>query len=102
MANPLVMDRARSNLTSRAFWVATLERMIRTFAQVLLAKLGLESVGIIHAKWSEGLSLAAGAALAALLTAVATSGTASGGPGLTEQPDPRVTGTAGGHPAPKP
>lgn len=83
-----------TQFTSRAFWVATLERMIRTFAQVLIATLGLESAGVIHGNWSEGLSLAAGAALVALLTAVASSGTVSGGPGLTEQPDPAVVHAA--------
>ncbi|WHX19839.1 holin [Streptomyces malaysiensis subsp. malaysiensis] len=70
-------------MNTTAFWIATVERAIRTFAQTLIAALGLDSAGIVDAPWADGLSLAAGAALVALLTAIATSGGAEG-PGLTE------------------
>lgn len=83
-----------SQLTSRGFWIATLERMIRTFAQVLVATLGLESVGVVNANWGDGLSLAAGAAVATLLTAVATSGVGGAGPGITEHPDAAAAAAA--------
>ncbi|WP_369383952.1 holin [Streptomyces sp. cg36] len=66
-----------------AFWKATGERAVRTAAQTLVAALGLDSAGVLHADWSDGLSLAAGAALLAVLTAIATSGGAEG-PGVTE------------------
>mgnify|MGYP002623186529 CR=1 FL=1 len=66
-----------------AFWKATAERAVRTFAQVLVGSLGLDTLGIIHANWSEGLALGAGAAVLAVLTAIATSG-GTEGPGLTE------------------
>ncbi|MFC9861466.1 MULTISPECIES: holin [unclassified Streptomyces] len=66
-----------------AFWTATGERSVRTGAQVLAAALGLDSAGLIHADWGDALSLAGGAALLAVLTAVATSGGPEG-PGLTE------------------
>lgn len=69
-------------MTTTAFWAATAERMARTFAQALIAALGLDSVGVLDAPWGEGLSLAGGAALLALLTAVASGG--AGGPGWTE------------------
>ncbi|NGO69298.1 holin [Streptomyces sp. SB3404] len=67
-----------------AFWTATLERMVRTFAQALIAALGLDSTGVLEAPWGDALSLAGGAAVLALLTAVATSGTGGDGPGVTE------------------
>lgn len=67
-----------------AFWRATAERTARTFAQVLLAALGLDSAGIVHANWVDGLSLAGGAAVLTLLTAVAASGPGPDGPGLAE------------------
>ncbi|MGW7517646.1 holin [Streptomyces sp. NPDC054796] len=76
-------------MTTRAFWIATFERMIRTFAQTLIASLGLESTGIVDANWADGLSLAGSAAVLALLTAVATSGGTHDGPGLTERPAPK-------------
>ncbi|MET8475443.1 holin [Streptomyces sp. NPDC006422] len=63
------------------FWKATSERALRTGAQVLVGALGLDQLGVIHARWSEGLALAGGAALLAVLTAVAT----PGGPGWTEK-----------------
>lgn len=66
-----------------AFWKATAERAVRTFAQVLVGSLGLDTLGIVHANWREGLALGAGAAVLAVLTAIATSAGAEG-PGLTE------------------
>lgn len=71
-------------MLTKAFWKATAERMVRTFAQVLIGSLGLDTLGVINAQWGEGLALAAGAALLSLLTAVAASGAGPTGPGLTE------------------
>ncbi|GGJ82119.1 hypothetical protein GCM10011583_12110 [Streptomyces camponoticapitis] len=68
---------------TKAFWKSTSERAVRTGAQVLAATLGLETLGVINADWGDGLSLAAGAALLAVLTGVATSG-GTEGPGITE------------------
>jgi len=70
-------------MRTAAFWKATAERAIRTFAQVLVGSLGLDTLGLVNANWGEGLALAAGAAVLAVLTAVATSG-GTEGPGLTE------------------
>ncbi|NGO71348.1 holin [Streptomyces boncukensis] len=71
-------------MTTAAFWTATFERMIRTFAQALIAALGLDEAGLVDAPWGDALSLAGGSAVLALLTAVATSGTGGDGPGVTE------------------
>ncbi|MFG2225398.1 holin [Streptomyces sp. NPDC048644] len=72
-------------MTELAFWGATFERIVRTFAQALLAILGANEVGILDAPWVDALSTAGMAAVLALLTAVATSGTGTGGgPGITE------------------
>ncbi|MER8083859.1 holin [Streptomyces sp. NPDC094048] len=68
---------------TKAFWKATGERAVRTGAQALVAALGLDTVGLIRADWGDGLSLAGGAALLAVLTAVVASGGPEG-PGLTE------------------
>ncbi|MFE2600097.1 holin [Streptomyces sp. NPDC059396] len=68
---------------TKAFWKSTGERAVRTAAQTLVATLGLDTVGVIHADWSDGLSLASGSALLAVLTGIATSG-GTEGPGLTE------------------
>lgn len=71
-------------MATAAFWRATAERMIRTFAQALIAALGLDSAGLVDAPWGDALSMAGGAAVLALLTAVATSGAGGDGPGVTE------------------
>jgi hypothetical protein len=70
-------------MLTKAFWKATTERSVRTFAQVLVGALGLDTLGVVHANWAEGLALGAGAAVLTVLTAVATSG-GTEGPGLTE------------------
>ena len=69
---------------TKAFWKATGERAIRTGAQVLAASLGLETVGVVNGNWGDGLSLAGGAMLLAVLTAIATSRAGNPGPGITE------------------
>ncbi|MFG3090695.1 holin [Streptomyces antibioticus] len=68
---------------TKAFWKATGERSVRTFAQVLVGSLGLDTLGIINANWGEGLALGAGASVLTVLTAIATSGGGEG-PGITE------------------
>ncbi|WP_425824688.1 holin [Streptomyces fractus] len=68
------------------FWQATIKRTVRTDAQVLVGSLGLDRLGVIHAKWNEGLAPAGGATVLAVLTAVAM----PNGPGLTENPPGRT------------
>ncbi|MFC4512524.1 holin [Streptomyces ehimensis] len=70
-------------MTTAAFWIATLERMVRTFAQALLGTLGAGATGVLDADWPGALSAAGLATVLALLTAIATSG-GTPGPGITE------------------
>lgn len=71
-------------MMTRAFWKATLERMIRTFAQAVLALLGGDGLGLIDVDWGQAFSIGGLAAVAALLTAIVASGGTTTGPGLTE------------------
>ncbi|KND30071.1 holin [Streptomyces stelliscabiei] len=71
-------------MTNRAFWKATLERMVRTFAQAVLALLGGDGLGLIDVDWGQAFSIGGLAAVAALLTAIVASGGTTTGPGLTE------------------
>jgi hypothetical protein len=71
-------------LTDKAFWTATAERAIRTFAQTLIATLGLDTTDVLNVPWERGITLATTAALLSVLTSLATTGTGRGGPGLTE------------------
>jgi len=71
-------------MTTSGFWKATAERIIRTFAQALLAVLGAEQFGLFDAPWTAAFSTAGMAAFLALVTAVAAAGDEQGGPGITE------------------
>ncbi|RDG37976.1 holin [Streptomyces corynorhini] len=66
-----------------AFWKATGERMARTFAQAVLALLGGDGLGLVDLDWGAALSVGGLAAVAALLTAIVTSG-GTEGPGVME------------------
>ncbi|MEU1152650.1 holin [Streptomyces sp. NPDC005918] len=70
-------------MNTLAFWKATAERALRTFAQAVLALITGDGLGILDIDWGEALSVGGLAALAAVLTAIVTSG-GPVGPGLTE------------------
>jgi len=78
---------------TQAFWKATAERAIRTFAQVLGAILGVNVVGgVMHpgmqdVDWGRALSIATFATILAVLMCVGTGLVPNNvGPGLTETP----------------
>lgn len=70
-------------MITAAFWKATAERAVRTFAQAELALLSGDGLGILDVDWGQALSVGGLAAVLALLTAIATSG-GTEGPGITE------------------
>ncbi|MGW5852076.1 holin [Streptomyces sp. NPDC055254] len=77
-----------------AFWKATAERTIRTFAQGTIGAIGADQLGILDVDWGQAASIGGLAAVLAVLTAVATSG-GTEGPGITETVAPAA-------PAPRP
>jgi hypothetical protein len=70
-------------MTTTAFWKATFERMVRTFAQAVLGVISADGLGLLHVEWGAALSVGGLAAVLALLTAIVTSGGTTG-PGITE------------------
>ena len=64
---------------TKEFWLAAIDRMIRTFAQSMLAVIGVEAIGIFDADWKAILSIAAMAALGSLLTSISTPTTVAEG-----------------------
>ncbi|CAM5590599.1 hypothetical protein SALBM135S_03221 [Streptomyces alboniger] len=70
-------------MNTGAFWKATAERAVRTAAQSSLALMAGDGIGILDVNWGEVASVGGLAAVAAVLTAIVTSG-GPVGPGLTE------------------
>ncbi len=54
------------------FWQFALERAVKTFAQSLLAVLGVSGIGLLSVPWSTALSTAGMAAMLSVLTSVAS------------------------------
>lgn len=70
-------------MNTLAFWKATVERAVRTFAQSALALFAGDGIGLVDVDWGEVASVGGLAAVAAVLTAIVTSGGTTG-PGITE------------------
>lgn len=70
-------------MTTGAFWKATSERVVRTYAQAVLALLTGDGLGLLDVDWGQAFSVGGLAAVAALLTAIVASG-GPVGPGRTE------------------
>ena len=81
-----------------AFWKASAERAIKTFAQTLVILLGANQVDVISIDWPHSLSLAAGAALVSILTSIGSDWvSAKSGPSLTDAevlPEPEIVAEA--------
>ena len=62
----------RPEMTTGAFWAATLERAVKTAAQVAAALIGTGAVGITELDWTQIGSVAATAAVVSVLTSLAS------------------------------
>lgn len=72
-------------MTTAAFWAATAERAVKTFAQALAALLGVEIAGILSVDWGAALASAGTAALLSVLTSLAGSGVGGPGPSFGQE-----------------
>lgn len=59
-------------LLTKEFWLGTLERAIKTFAQTLLALLGTDAVGVLNADLNQSLLASLAAAGISVLTSIST------------------------------
>lgn len=57
-------------MLTKAFWLAAGERAVRTFAQALLAAIGVGAVAFEQVDWPLALSVAGVAALTSVLTSM--------------------------------
>lgn len=67
-----------------AFWKASTERAVRTFAQATGAALLAGGTGLLDVPWEQSLSVGGLAALLSLLTSIGASEVGAEGPGITE------------------
>ncbi|WP_237551971.1 holin [Streptomyces sp. cg28] len=77
-----------SSMWTAAFWKATAERAVRTFAQSLAAVLVAGATNLLNVDWVAALGTAGLATLLAVLTALGAAGVGPHGPGLLETPTP--------------
>lgn len=64
------------------YLVATAERALKTFFQVLLAVVGTDALGAISADWQQALAVAGMSALLSVLTSLASGNVGLAGPSL--------------------
>lgn len=65
-----------------AFWKATAERAIKTFAQTLAALLVADGTGLLDSQWVPRLSVAGMAALVSVLTSIGSDSLTGTGPAI--------------------
>ena len=70
-------------MLTKAFWLAALERAVRTFAQALIAVFATTQTGLLDVDWPGALSAAGMAAVLSILTSVAAS--KNGSPSLANE-----------------
>jgi hypothetical protein len=66
------IDQTSTGLLSARFWLAAVERAVKTAAQVAVVTLGAEAVDLLAVDWTAVLSMSAGGALVSLLTSIAS------------------------------
>lgn len=70
---------------NRTFWLAALERAVKTFAQALAAILTAAGVGLLDADWLASCSAAGMAALLSLLSSIGSAAATDGSPSLADE-----------------
>ena len=68
---------------NRAFAKAALERAVKTFAQTLVAVLGIGLTDVLAVDWKAAISAAAAATLLSLLSSIGSDALTGDGPSLT-------------------
>ena len=61
----------KDDIMNKDFWIATLVRAIKTFAQAMVAQIGAGSIGILSFDWATALSVSAMAFVLSVFTSIA-------------------------------
>ncbi len=75
-----------SVLFTLVFWVAAFERSCKTFAQTVIALVGVDELGVLSTNWGQVLSAAGIAALLSVGTSIVSAGSVV----QTPQPEDKV------------
>ena len=70
---------------TRAFWLAVLERAVKTLAQTAAAMLIASGSGLLDADWITVASVAGMAAVVSVLTSIGSGAATDGSPSLTSE-----------------
>lgn len=70
---------------SKAFWKASAERALKTFAQTAAALLGVDQVGLLDIDWGQVASVSGAAAFLSVLTSVGSAQVGNAGPSLAAE-----------------
>lgn len=71
-----------SELWTGKFWLASIERAIKSFAGALLALLGSNVLSVTDVDWSQAAGVGALAALSSILLSITSAGIGNHGPSL--------------------
>lgn len=74
-----------STLITTRFWVAAIERAVKTWAQAMVALIGANTVAVTDLDWLQLFAVSATAALVSILTSVASAGVGPHGPSLADE-----------------
>lgn len=74
-----------SLVLTKEFWLATLERMLKTFCQALLAVGLTGATGLLNVDWAAALSAAGLAAVISVLTSIISAPVGGNGPSLANE-----------------
>ena len=72
-------------MNTSAFWAATGERAVKTFAQTLAALIGAGAISIVAIPWPDDFGIAATATLLSVLTSLVSSTVGNPGPSLATE-----------------
>lgn len=72
-------------MPTRAYWLAVLERAVKTAAQSALLVVGADQINAMHAAWGDVFGFAVGGFVLSVLFSLASTGLGGNGPSVTTE-----------------
>lgn len=64
-------------MTTKNFWIESLERAVKTAAQSALSAMGMEAINVLTVDWIQVVGLAGGGFVLSILSSIASAGVGS-------------------------